>query len=317
MLKSAQRFRGLVLVLLLALGSGQGVAQSGGSCAASPPTGVMLSVTPTSITQGGAVTVNWSSSNAQSCFAVGPAGVTGWTGSGLAPSGARAVTLSQAGTYTFQMYCFNSAGVSNTVSSAAVTVSPSGGGDGYCAEYYNGSTRPVPTDVRFTAHGFTRVQASFETVWGGIPGTTSGINANVPGNFLTPYTSRYLAIPITLIDEIGSGSQINFSWVETLGIGGIQTGPVVVTISPCAGDFRPPQVGTTDPYLGFQCRVSSLTISGNMSITSVVGLSGCPAPKNKQIYMNIAPASMYDTTAPTTSTCPPGAAACGVRMRTL
>jgi len=302
--------------------------QSGGNCllqnlgstggGTNPPTGLSLTPSVTALTAGAPFNLTWGSVGAEACFGAGPTSpsVSGWTGRVLATSqggAGLALTLAE-GTYNFQMRCYNATG-SQIVNATPVVVSASTGGGtgaGYCGEYYNGTTRPVPTDPRFTAHNFTRGDATFVGIWGTQPGVGGGPAVALPGNFLDPSFGRYLAVPITLS---GSATQVTFQWIDSQG-SGIPTGQVSVTISPCPGDFRPRQFPNTtgDDYLSIACGSSQTGISGNLSATSQSGQAGCLAPTGKQLFLNIATHNMYLPTAPTTSTCG-GASTCGVNMQ--
>ncbi len=276
------------------------------------PTGLSLTPSATTLNTGNPFNLQWGSTNADACFGLAPSGVSGWSSQVLAPArGAPglALTLAQ-GTYNFQMRCYNANG-SNSVAAQTVTVNQSvtpPTGD-YCSEYY---ATGLPTGSAFNAHNFTRADGSFFGIWGAQPGFSAGITAGVPGTFLDPSSGRYLAIPFTLLSDSGTGTQVNLSWVESQ-LPGVATGAVTVTISPCAGDFRPPVPGSQDIYLSFQCRASA-GISAQLSATSVFGQSGCRAPKDKQMYINVATYDMFRATPPTTSTCS-GTSTCGVAMR--
>jgi hypothetical protein len=287
----------------------------GGSTGTNPPTNVSLTPSATTLTAGNAFNLQWSSTNAEACFGLSTPSVSGWSNQVLATnrgSPGQALSLTTPGSYTFQLRCFN-AGGSNTATAPTVTVNPGGGGGGgdYCSEYYASG---MPTGSAFNGHGFTRVDVPFFNVWGAQPGFSAGITAGVPGNFVNPSTARYMAIPFTLLSDSGTGTQVNLSWVEAQQVG-ISTGAVTVTISPCPGDFRPPATGSSDIYLSFQCRAAA-SIGAALSATSVIGQSGCRAPKDKQMYINIATYDMFVTNPPTQSTCS-GSSTCGVAMRLL
>jgi hypothetical protein len=276
-----------------------------------PPTNVSLTPSSTSFNAGGAFNLQWGSTNAEACFGVGPAGVSGWSSQVLATSrGAPGLSLNLAqGSYAFQMRCYNATG-STLVSAPTVTVNPgTPPADNYCAEYYSTG---LPTGSAFNGHGFTRVDVPFFNIWGAQPGFSAGITAGVPGNFMNPSTGRYMAIPFILTSDSGPGTQVNLTWAEAQSVG-ITTGSVSVTISPCPGDFRSAVTGSSDIYLSFQCRRAA-SVGDTMSATSVIGQSGCRAPKNKQMYINIATYDMFVPTPPTTSTCS-GNTTCGVAMR--
>lgn len=190
------------------------------------------------------------------------------------------------------------------------------GGD-YCAEYYGDY---VPSSSNFTAHGLTKVEVAFSSVWGVEPGMGSGNTVPVPGQLLPETQGRYLAIPIVFTgDQIGNGSvQANFSFVEWQPRPNISypvvTHPVSYSISPCPGDFRPAAQNSPDPYLRFSCRGGSSAISGNFSLSSIASLSGCPTPKGKKLYLNIATYDMFLSDLPFDQYC---TSTCGVALRSL
>jgi len=65
----------------------------------------------------------WSVSNATGCIASGGAG--GWAGSSISlPSGARTVTLPDAGTYLFSLQCFNLSGLPDNAAAGVTVTAP-------------------------------------------------------------------------------------------------------------------------------------------------------------------------------------------------
>jgi len=114
----------------------------------------------------------------------------------------------------------------------------------------------VSTDPGFTRHGVELVEVVFSTVWAVPPGQPSGVIAQEPGNFVNPSSKqRIMVVPVTFANDTGPGTQVNINWQDTQGVGGILGGAVSVSISPCPGDFRPPQRDiSNDRYLSFQCR---------------------------------------------------------------
>lgn len=292
----------------------------GGGGGTNPPTNLVLTPSTTSLTAGGAFSLTWSSSGAEVCYGVGPTSpsVLGWTGQPLATSRGTpglALSLTTAGDYVFQMRCYSATGSAQT-STATVTVTQSGGGGpgptDYCAEYYDGTTRPVPTSPSFTAHGHERKDQTFESIWSVAPGTP-GERRALPGIFLLPAQNRYLSVPFTMTQGSGAQSQFDFNWVEAAGLEGVVSGSVTVTVSPCPGDFRPSQAGSTDIYLSAQCR-RTYGIQNGITVTADPTLSGCFAPVNKIMYLNISTHNMYNTP-PSASSC--SGQTCGVSMRLL
>jgi len=277
------------------------------------PTGLVLTPSATTLTAGNPFNLQWTSTNADACFGVGPANVSGWTNQVLTTTrGAPglALTLAQ-GTYAFQMRCYNAGGAASiTAPTVTVNENTNPPPPNFCQEHYASG---LPTGSQFNAHGFTRVDVAYQSVWNADPGFSSGVTAGVPGNFIGTSANRYMAIPFVLPNDSGSqGVQVSLLWAEAQGVG-IGTGAVTVTISPCAGDFRAPVVGSPDIYLDFQCRAAA-SIGGELRATSLVGLAGCRAPKGKQMFINIATYNMFVPTPPTESTCS-GLQTCGVAMR--
>jgi hypothetical protein len=286
------------------------------------PATVTLTPSVTALQTNGAFSLSWTSSTGtEACYGAGPSGMATWTGVALSPSGNRAVTLATAGSYVFQIRCFNSGG-STTVSSATVTVTqaetppPPPPADNYCSEFYDGTTRPVPTTPNFTAFGFIKTEKGLGELWGISAGQASTTRVGMPGFHLDPSAGRYLSIPFVMTDDTGSSmSQFTLDWIEANNTVGIPSGQITVTISPCAGDFRPPtgMSNAQDVYLTFQCRKNAPTNASNITVSSVAHLSGCPAPKGKQMYVNVATYNMYGATAPNTTTCS-GFSTCGTSM---
>ena len=302
------------------LANGACPSVGGGSNPGTGPASVTLTPSATSLAANTAFSLNWTSSaGTEACYGAGPTGMSGWTGVALGANGTRSVTLANVGSYVFQVRCFNSSG-STTVSSATVTVTepttnPPPTGSNYCSEFYDGSTRAVPTVPNFTAFGFIKSEKTLGELWGIVPGQASTTRVGMPGVHLDPSAGRYLAIPFVMTEDAGSMSQFTLDWIEANNTVGIPSGAITVTVSPCPGDFRPPTgfTNTSDPYLGYQCRKNSALVSSNITITSSPTLSGCPAPKGKLMYVNIATYNMYGTSAPTTTTCS-GFSTCGTSM---
>ena len=171
----------------------------------------------------------------------------------------------------------------------------------FCARYYDGVARPVPTAPQFRAHGFEGLEVAFETIWGAEPGISGSGPVTVPGNFLNPVANRYLTVPIRLT---APARQVNLAWLESQGVG-IQSANLSITVSACPGDFRPSSRGAEDSFLGFPCRPSStVSFSGTLSIAvEGEGLGGCQIPPDTTVYLNIAPHDMFQESAPAESTC--------------
>jgi len=280
-----------------------------------PPT---VTLTPSALTLTAGTsnfTLTWSSSG-DACVAIGPSTVANWNGRALAPSGSQLLSLAE-GTYEFGLRCYSEGGNLQR-STAAITVNAPVIGEPtgvYCTEYYGpGGQFPTPTEPNFTAFNFERIERTFQQIFEVEPGMGSG-RVGLPGTYVNPATGRYLAIPFQLSSS-NAASQIKLSWAEAQAIG-ITTGSVIVTISPCPGDFRARAgLSPTDHFLSTQCR-SALGINGNLTIAVAgSGLSGCAIPRDKTLYINIANSNMYQTTAPANSTCQ-DQSHCGVSMLNL
>ena len=278
----------------------------GSTNAVDPPTGLFLTPSATTLVAGAPFSLTWGSTGADSCHGIGPnaPGVAGWTGQALATNqGAPGLSLILVqGNYVFEMRC-DSAGGSATVQTTSITVNaaPTPTTD-FCSSYYDGVARPVPTTPQFTAHGFTKVEVPFATVWGVQPGIAGSGPVAVPGNFLNPVVNRYLAIPVTLV---APAQQMNMAWLESQGVG-IPSASVSWSISPCPGDFRPRDLfpPANDAFLGSNCGGAALAFSGTLSIAKEgEGLAGCQIPLDTKVYLNIAPHDMFQATPPAVSQC--------------
>jgi len=290
-----------------------GIGTGGGDTGVNPPTAT-LSSNLTTLEAGQPLALTWTSNGADVCFSSGPSNANGWTGVIRNTSGNASVSNLVEGLYTFQLRCY-SAGGSTTASTAQVTVTEATTPPAadYCAEYYDG-TPAMPTGAQFNAHGFTKFEKSFPEVFGVNPGGDYSSHIGVPGVHLNPIQTRYLAIPFVMPSASGPDSQMTLTWIDGGAI--VPGGALLLTISPCPGDFRPPASGTGDDYRSYQCRVTGpLSLSGGLTITADLGLSGCPAPVGKKMYLNMAMYNMYSPTTPTSTTCSSGATYCGVGMK--
>jgi hypothetical protein len=304
---------------------GVNCVSSGATGTTNPPSNLTITPSVTTLPPNTTFNLNWTGNGTEVCYGVSPQNITGWTNQPLPPTQSfpgYPITLTSAGTYNFGIRCYNVGG-SASATSANVVVSttapppPPTGGNNYCAEYYDGINRPIPSSPAFTAHGFQKVEVEFPTIWQSQPGFTSGVTAGVPGNFMFPTGGKYLAIPYILTSSTASSGarQINLSYLEPQALGIIGAN-ISVSISPCPGDFRPMQTGTTDIYLGHQCR-TEFGLAGNMSATSVIGLSGCWAPPDAKMYINIATYDMFSNSGPVPGRGGPCISPCGVAMRNL
>lgn len=270
------------------------------------PPDVTLSATPTVVHPGQNTHLVWSSSAASSCIASAVPEVTGWSGV-VALQGALDVVVSNSthGNYQFLMTCTNQHGATTRSVVVGVVHPPP---EHHCSEYiqseYGGV---VPNDPAFVAFGFQRVEVPLQQVFGVPVGQPSGIQP-LPAAYLNPSQWRYLAIPFTMPPSGGMGLQ----WTPVLGP--YAPGLVRVTVSPCPGDFRARDFGTTDSYLHGACRTASATDAGQLRIGTTGSTGQCSAPVGKQLYINI---TTHTTASPDGGayTCTPGASTCAVSMR--
>jgi hypothetical protein len=199
-----------------------------------PPPAPSLTVTPSTVQQGGSVQVTWSSSNATSCTV--PAAATnslpGWSGS-KAVSGSETVPISEsltAGSYTVRLQCQNGGGTSQTTSrtiSVQQSVPSSCGPD----QAPPATMDRAPTCLQNGSGDCT----DYVQYFGGFPGT-----ANLRFFVLQPNTYAALAFtPDATSIPPGASAAIN---VEALQTGGITAGQLLWSISDCPGDFNPATV---------------------------------------------------------------------------
>lgn len=269
------------------------------------------------------LTLDWSSAGSQVCFATGPASIANWNGSALLNAGSRVLTaqVTEDATLDFGIRCFTQTG-GITESSTSVLVKPGGGsipptGDPFCAQYYP----TAPSDPAFTAYGqLNRVEKSWVEVFGSQPGeistSGSGGRIGVPGAFLSPSLGNYLSIPFVMSSDTDPVLRsMKIEWSEASGADGVATDGIVLTVSPCPGDFRTRSgfFSQTDNYVSGVCGGTGTNNSG-VTITAT-GTGGCPAPVGKQMYLNITSYAISSTRTPVASSCITSGGLCGVRMR--
>jgi hypothetical protein len=267
--------------------------------------------------------LDWSSTGSQVCYASGPASVANWNGVPLANAGSRSLTaqVTQDTTMDFGIRCFTEAGgVSEGSTSVLVKAGSTGGtGDPFCQEYYpDGSTDPA-----FTAYGMlNKVEVAWTDVFGSQPGQPStagsGGRVGVPGFFLPTSNGNYLAIPFTLTSATDPVLRsMKIVWAEASGADGIETGAIVLSVSPCPGDFRTRSgfLNPEDSYISGVCGGRGTQNSGITIAASDSGIGGCPVPVGKQMYLNITTYDISSTAQPTVNACGEGGGLCGVRMR--
>jgi len=149
---------------------------------------------------------------------------------------------------------------------------------GYCGEYYDGVTRAVPTDAAFRPVGLTQVTGSWTETFGA-PFPSNNSTLGGLGTDVGTYKSfEFVA---------GAGAVYNLRTYSAQPTALNPTAEpatgMVVTISPCPGDFRAPvsPPPTNDPTLFSTCRRAG--VSNNLSY----GAAGCLLTAGKTYYMNV------------------------------
>jgi endoglucanase Acf2 len=109
----------IILIFIAACGGGGGGSSSEPTTPITPsnPSITSFNSSSSSILEGESITLNWSSTNANSCSASGD-----WTGARSA-NGNETLQLSSVKTYTFTLTCSGASGTTNAVSSVSVEVS--------------------------------------------------------------------------------------------------------------------------------------------------------------------------------------------------
>jgi hypothetical protein len=98
------------------LNAGYGFIQADAALAQIPPAAPTLTLSASSVTVGGSVTITWSSVGTTGCTASGD-----WSGA-LKASGSQTLTPSAAGTLTYKLTCANAAGTASAASTVTLTV---------------------------------------------------------------------------------------------------------------------------------------------------------------------------------------------------
>lgn len=138
--------------------------------------------------------------------------------------------------------------------------------------------------------GFSRLPATFQARTGRVLGEYSGVLGKIlPGKL---GENQYLALSFSL-SGVGANTG-KFSL--TTDVGNSHAHPVIITISPCPGDFRP-RNSSSDKYTGGICR-SVYDSHGRMVRGAIPGAPGatgewCDIPAGQTMYMNIAKRDLY------------------------
>lgn len=289
--------------------------------------------------------LTWSTSNAQVCYGLsatlapgstGPA-VTGWskewpaTGSYSLNALLGSVTPGETVAYDFTLRCYSTQNAIDDADAVAfvdstrrVTLAPPAGGSvgsGSC-DAYLGSMTQAERD-HFDAYraenrknsanqsyNFTRIEKTFTAQ----TGKTLGKDTGKIGPAAYPYLpgvlgdTQYLALSFAMPAQ----NETNTGWFamdqrSAIGVG--KEHNVVMTISPCPGDFRPRNNASNDVYLKAFCRSTHsqqfvLKGGSNPSVTD-----GCPTPAGQTMYLNI---SLRDLSRPVGQDIPADGCATGL-----
>jgi len=214
-------------------GSIDGLTESTGitvnSAAVEPPPAPSLSVSPSTVEQGGSVGVSWSSTSADECFV--PSGGTnplpGWSGGSLATSGSQDVAIGGSltpGQYSLRLQCRNVGGESPITQRTLTVQEPTPSQCGPDRQPPPGKTRA--TQCSQVGNPDCR---SYEDFFGGFPGTTSI-------RFFVLSPNQYAAMAFTQA-SVPAAAKANLN-IEPLQTGGVPAGQLRWSMSTCPGDFN-------------------------------------------------------------------------------
>ncbi len=170
-----------------------------------------------------------------------------------------------------------------------------------CQTYYDSLT--TAEKAHFDAYkaenrGFTRVEKTFTEQTTRVLGAYTGQlgpNATpvLPGLMAQ---QRYLALTFSMpLPNVSNTGKFGMNTQEA--VGSVQMHPIIITISPCPGDFRPRVLtGSNDPYLSPVCR--TIYDSSGQSVRGAdpsIDSARCLTPAGQTMYMNVATQDMYTT----------------------
>lgn len=250
----------------------------------------------------------WSTTGAQNCQGrAAPTGVVAstwekeWPATTTAANGFPVGGLARHPTdptsYEFTLRCFSTPNLgvgAYKEEKHTVTLAPSGGSSGgggteHCNTYLAELQANNPTEYQRylsylgTSRGFTEIRETFTARTGAVLGTSMG---SIGGGGLPKSLNdkQYVALSFSIAE--GKQATINFMGSTPGEV--IEKSPLVMTISPCPGDFRPRLSSSGDHYgSSTSCRVSAPaeTFKARMRTT---GTTYCNTPAGKTMYLNIA-----------------------------
>ena len=271
--------------------------------------------------------LSWEAANARTCYGVDFERVSGPTAQ--APTGwldvqptarvgvnrfnisglqAAVNSANNTGQYKFTLRCYSNAevplgvagewgaGARDSVATVELSPQSTGGGGGTqgCTgtngHYTNLSTSEKEHYDKYDAikREFSILEKTFSgqtnSTLGQSDGSLPGATPGLPGVLSD---TQVLALSFTL----AAGQK--FGMVMTEGAGGVNRHDVVMTISPCPGDFRPPIYEAGAPeYQGSLCRVgygTELNLRG-----AAGGMAGrCSIPAGQKMYLNVSLRNLY------------------------
>lgn len=264
--------------------------------------------------------LHWTVSNAHACYALSSTPtVSGWAGplatSTNANNGFQVGNLTRDAenptSYAFTLRCYSNTGTdiggvdalayADKTHTVTLAQSATGGGGeaGTCESYLAGMTpseRAHFDAYRADNRGFTRVTKAFADQTGRTLGKDAG-NYGPPATPMLPgrlTDNEYLALSFVM-QPAGGGHTGKFAatFQGVTATGNILVHPIIATISPCPGDFRPRDIGLSpeDPYLRGYCGTVYGLSSSVRGIT--VGESRCPTPAGQTMYMNFTLRNLY------------------------
>lgn len=240
---------------------------------------------PSSATTGSALNITRSTSNnAELCVASSSpaAGVSGWSGAVGPGAGTTPVTFSSTGTYSLSMRCYNANG-GTTSNSLSITVTQSGGTPGNCS-----ISHPQIRPQGLVEYAMTWNQV-FERNYPDAPGYLIPLGSFTPERSMNGPLSAKMYLAISFVAQAGVRGNIAFAGsqpIAAVGYTEYRPGDAFVTVSPCAGDFRPPDLQSSDMFVR-NCRrtVEEGTLFfGNSPTPSA---SYCQLTPGQTYYLNV------------------------------
>ena len=213
------------------------------------------------VVPGISITLAWTSTGANACTGTADAANptdTGWDGPKPLSSSGTDVVVAAVGTYTFHLVCENESGSSGEQTVSVVVQ----------AAAYD-CTDPLISPSSMTRIDKTWVQA-FSAPNGFVTGTYP---VSVPGPVpIGSEKGHYTVIPFT--PNAAENVSITFDMAQAnnqygYGQPRVTNGGMFVSISPCAGDLRAIDNGTTDDFLRSSCRIWNN--AGGLTYSTVPG----------------------------------------------